>query len=71
MTNGKIFLFNDNGKTLTPMTETGYVTEGDLQTFLADHTLSAPINVTSRDEVIRLYNMIMEKFTSASPGGLA
>jgi hypothetical protein len=37
MTNGKIFLLNDNGKTLTPMTETGYVTEGDLQTFLADH----------------------------------
>jgi hypothetical protein len=37
MTTGKIFLLNDNGKTLTPMTETGYVTEGDLQTFLADH----------------------------------
>jgi hypothetical protein len=37
MTNGKIFLLNDNGKTLTPMTETGYITEGDLQTFLAEH----------------------------------
>lgn len=37
MTNGKIFLLNDNGKTLTPMTEAGYVTEDDMQTFLADH----------------------------------
>jgi hypothetical protein len=37
MNTGKIFLLNDNGRTLTPMTEAGYVAEGDLQTFLADH----------------------------------
>ena len=37
MTTGKIFLLNDNGKILTPMSETDYVAEKDLQTFLADH----------------------------------